>query len=255
MIGGTRQSVNKLLSQLVDEGLIRIEPDASGDHRPRRAGDAPSRSARLPSAHACRHNDSQRVGYSTLAMSDRTLGGPSKSATSLLSASADKRQANKSEVEMGQQDKPGVWRPLGGEAIRQRAARTTTSRATRSRAATSAARRSVPGATRTSRATVKPSEPRRRMTRQEARQRGRRGPGCSGADAARRCQRRRRRRRGTSTATTRRPGNRGRQRGQTRAMGDDDDDVEGHKHKQLSLRSNQPRDGRSRVHRRAAGTD
>ncbi|CAN5784348.1 Crp/Fnr family transcriptional regulator [soil metagenome] len=27
MIGGTRQSVNKLLSQLVDEGLIRIEPD------------------------------------------------------------------------------------------------------------------------------------------------------------------------------------------------------------------------------------
>jgi CRP/FNR family transcriptional regulator, cyclic AMP receptor protein len=28
MIGGTRQSVNKLLSQLVDEGLIKIEPDA-----------------------------------------------------------------------------------------------------------------------------------------------------------------------------------------------------------------------------------
>lgn len=28
MIGGTRQSVNKLLSQLVDEGFIRIEPDA-----------------------------------------------------------------------------------------------------------------------------------------------------------------------------------------------------------------------------------
>jgi CRP/FNR family transcriptional regulator, cyclic AMP receptor protein len=28
MIGGTRQSVNRLLSQLVDEGLIRIEPDA-----------------------------------------------------------------------------------------------------------------------------------------------------------------------------------------------------------------------------------
>jgi CRP-like cAMP-binding protein len=28
MIGGTRQSVNKLLSELVDEGLIRIEPDA-----------------------------------------------------------------------------------------------------------------------------------------------------------------------------------------------------------------------------------
>ena len=28
MIGGTRQSVNKLLSQLVDEGMIKIEPDA-----------------------------------------------------------------------------------------------------------------------------------------------------------------------------------------------------------------------------------
>jgi len=28
MIGGTRQSVNRLLSQLVDEGLIAIEPDA-----------------------------------------------------------------------------------------------------------------------------------------------------------------------------------------------------------------------------------
>ena len=28
MIGGTRQSVNKLLSELVDEGLVRIEPDA-----------------------------------------------------------------------------------------------------------------------------------------------------------------------------------------------------------------------------------
>jgi CRP-like cAMP-binding protein len=28
MIGGTRQSVNRLLSELVDEGLIRIEPDA-----------------------------------------------------------------------------------------------------------------------------------------------------------------------------------------------------------------------------------
>src|SRR5687767_4095368 len=28
MIGGTRQSVNKLLSQLVEDGLIRIEPDA-----------------------------------------------------------------------------------------------------------------------------------------------------------------------------------------------------------------------------------
>ncbi|MEP7379885.1 MAG: Crp/Fnr family transcriptional regulator [Chloroflexota bacterium] len=28
MIGGTRQSVNRLLSELVDDGLIRIEPDA-----------------------------------------------------------------------------------------------------------------------------------------------------------------------------------------------------------------------------------
>ena len=28
MIGGTRQSVNRLLSELVDEGLISIEPDA-----------------------------------------------------------------------------------------------------------------------------------------------------------------------------------------------------------------------------------
>ena len=27
MIGGTRQSVNRLLSELVDEGLLRIEPD------------------------------------------------------------------------------------------------------------------------------------------------------------------------------------------------------------------------------------
>jgi CRP-like cAMP-binding protein len=28
MIGGTRQSVNRLLAQLVDEGLIEIQPDA-----------------------------------------------------------------------------------------------------------------------------------------------------------------------------------------------------------------------------------
>jgi CRP-like cAMP-binding protein len=28
MIGGTRQSVNRLLSELVEDGLIRIEPDA-----------------------------------------------------------------------------------------------------------------------------------------------------------------------------------------------------------------------------------
>jgi hypothetical protein len=30
--------------------------------------------------------------------------------------------ANKSEVEMGEQDKLGVWRPLGGEGIQSRAA-------------------------------------------------------------------------------------------------------------------------------------
>ena len=28
MIGGTRQSVNRLLAELVDEGLIQIQPDA-----------------------------------------------------------------------------------------------------------------------------------------------------------------------------------------------------------------------------------
>ena len=28
MIGGTRQSVNRLLSELVEDDLIRIEPDA-----------------------------------------------------------------------------------------------------------------------------------------------------------------------------------------------------------------------------------
>src|SRR5918996_1548854 len=30
--------------------------------------------------------------------------------------------SKQSEVEMGQQDKPGVWRPLGGEGVNQRAA-------------------------------------------------------------------------------------------------------------------------------------
>jgi hypothetical protein len=45
-----------------------------------------------------------------------------KERTRLLSASANHGSRTKSEVEMGQQDKPGVWRPLGGEGFQSRAA-------------------------------------------------------------------------------------------------------------------------------------
>ena len=38
MVGCTRQSVNKLLGQFTDDGLVRLERDAHRRHRPRRAG-------------------------------------------------------------------------------------------------------------------------------------------------------------------------------------------------------------------------